>query len=148
MRYLIDTARIISEGSDTTAYHDYPLVITSLVLSQIQNKGLKVDSTSVSVIETPIFSDFKDNGNDFYTWTDGTKILQIYKYKQKSYITAVCGRHDTAAQLSLVGSDICVNICNEVLMDNADFSQITGLILNEDVKPLGTPDKCLNITLI
>jgi hypothetical protein len=147
MRYLIDTARIISEGSDTTIYQNYDLVVTSYVLLEIQNKGLRIDSTSVSVVESPAFSNFENKGNVFSTWSDGTKILQLVQYKQKSYIPAVCGKHDTTAQLSLVGSNICVNICNKVLEDNADFSQVTSLILNNNVKPFGTGDKCLNTTL-
>lgn len=147
-KYLIDTARIKSEGSGNTAYHNYPLAVTSYTWLQVEEKGLKIDSTNVSIIEAPVFSDFINKGNGFFTWGDGTKILQLIRYQYKSYVPAICGRHDATAQLSLVGSNICVAICNGIFTDNADFSQLTGLILSSNsLRPFGTPDKCLNITL-
>ena len=59
MKYLIDTAKIISEGSDTTMYQNFEVVVTSYTLLEIQNKGLKIDSSCISTIPSPVFSEFK-----------------------------------------------------------------------------------------
>ena len=147
MKYLIDTAKIISEGLDSTLYSNKEIVITSHTFSEIESKGLSVDATKFSVIESPAFSDFESYGKSFYTWSDGTNTLQLIKWEQKSYIPALCGKHDTTFQISLVGGSSFCLLCKEILEKDADFSQITAVLLNEDIKPAGTPDDCLSISL-
>lgn len=146
MKYLIDTARIISEGCDATIHQDYELVATSYTLSEIQSKGLKVDSSNISIISSPVFSDFKNKENNFYTWSNGTSTLQIIKWERKSYIPALCGKHDATFIISVIGGSAFYS-CGEILAKNADFSQITAMLLYDNIKPIGTPDDCLKISL-
>jgi len=155
MKYLIDTAKIISEGVDTTIYQDFEVVVTSHTLLEIQNKGLKIDSSCVSIISSPVFSDFKlefrNSDISFYIWSNSTKTLQLIKYENKSYIPALCGKHDSAFQISIIGEHLFNQpsffLCKEILDKDADFSQITALLLYDDIKPMDTPDDCLSISL-
>jgi len=122
------------------------LVVTSHTLSEIQNKGLKIDSSNVSIISSPVFSDFENKGNNFHTWSNGTTTLQIIRWKEKSYIPAVCRKHDAAFLISVIGGS-AFYFCEEILAKNADFSQITAMLLFDNLKPIGTPDDCLGISL-
>lgn len=121
-------------------------MVTAYTLLEIQNKGLEVDSTRFQVIQSPSFSDFKDCGNSLYTWSDGTNTLQVIKWNQKSYIPALCEKHDAIFQISIVGGS-SFYLCKEILEKEADFSQITTLLLHDDVKPISTPDDCLSTSL-
>lgn len=146
MKYLklIDTAKAISEGRDSTIYRDNEIVATSYTLSEMQNKG--IDSSHWSSISSPAFSDFKNNGNNFYTWSNGTTTLQVIKWEEKSYIPALCGKHDTTFLISVVGGS-AFYLCGEILAKDADFSQITAMLLYDNIKPMSTPDDCLRISL-
>ncbi|GAI26618.1 unnamed protein product, partial [marine sediment metagenome] len=116
--------------------YDHKLVVTSYTLSEIRSKGLEFDSTKFSVVQSPVFSDFKNHGNSFYTWSDGTNTLQVIKWEQKSYIPALCGKHDTTFQISIVGvGDSSFYLCGEILEKEADFSQVTALLLYDGIKP-------------
>jgi hypothetical protein len=117
---------------------------------EIESKKLNCTSIQLTVIDSPSWPELNQAWSNrdcqFYTWSNGTQTLQIIHQEKGFHIASFCGKHDTTVIISEVGGkryDICPNIAKS----DADFSQVTAVILDGTIGLVPTPDDCLGITL-
>jgi hypothetical protein len=118
-----------------------PSAITSYTWNEVVNKELKIDSvfSKPDIIQTPSFSEFKfDSG--MYVWSNDNTILQLVECENFRF-KASCEKHNASYQLSMVGGNSYF-LCSNVVQSAADFSQITAVLIYNNLIPL-SKDLCL-----
>lgn len=141
--YLVDTQSIKTQGSDT-GYEFSDLAVTTATAEEIRDKDLWwFDLEKVTTLASPRTSDFVMQSTDYYIWSDSDNTLQLIRFEEKRRISATCTRHYAVGQLTTMGEGNPIFICEKVFQSDADFSQVTAMMLYDNVRHRGTGDKCL-----